>query len=185
MQGQWILLRCWFFQTVEHLSADQVPFEFLQLVTMLWQFCIWPPNQSGVWPMNVAETEQDVRAGCWGLTLIPRPVSPLAVSHKGYDVIWCADCIVTLIMCPGWHKHPQIVRQVSGLRSQTAVAAWKAGDVLFSADGYCDPGVWEMMTRITLSWHSLSLRLSGRNRESYGQWFQLPVSRYVPAAGTV
>ena len=36
-------------------------------------------NQSGVWPMNVAETEQDVRARCWGLTLIPRPVSPWAI----------------------------------------------------------------------------------------------------------
>ena len=78
MQGQWILLRCWFFQTVEHLSADQVRVSSAgdNAVTILH---LDLANQSDVWTMNVAETEQDVRAWCWGLTLIPRPVSPWAI----------------------------------------------------------------------------------------------------------
>ena len=38
--------------------------------------------------------------------------------------------------------------QVSVLRNCARVAAWKAGEVLFSACRYCDPCVWEM-TRIS------------------------------------
>ena len=42
-------------------------------------------NQSDVWPMNVVETKQDVRA--WILRLCINTLSRLAVSHKGYNVL--------------------------------------------------------------------------------------------------